>query len=149
VTVTEASNASVDVPTYSPGTTDPVLVTATKLDQSTSSSVALQVIDQSGGITDCDPALISIGRESGVPRSVTLHQVARGESQVTIRNGLPGLTDLRLHVNGHVFIVGNLTDGQTRTVDISAAMRKGERNTITVQALGPRGSSATVLVSDH
>jgi N-acetylneuraminic acid mutarotase len=147
--VTEASNASVIVQTFSPGTTDTVLVTATKLDQTTGSSVTFEATDQAGATTDCDPALLSVGREAGLPRSVTLHHVARAESWVMIRNGTPGVTELRLRVNGHSFVMDKLTDGQTRTLDVSAAMRKGERNTITVQAIGPRGSRATVLVSDH
>jgi hypothetical protein len=149
VMVTEAGNATVETPSFPPGTTDTVLVTATKIDQSAPSSVGLQVTDQAGGVTSCDPALVVIGREPGVPKRVTLHHVAHGESRVSYRNGAPGLSELRLNVNGHEFVVTHLKDGQTGTLDVSSAMRKRERNTVTIEALGPRGSTATILVSDH
>jgi hypothetical protein len=147
--VTETTNATVAMPTVMPGTTDTLLVTATKLDQTTSSSVTLRATDQTGASTDCDPALVTIGREPGVPRTSRLHHVARGETKVTIHNGTPGLSAVQLRVNGRMYMVADFHAGERRTVDIAAAMRTGSRTTINVTAVGPRGGSAVVLVSDR
>jgi hypothetical protein len=48
-------NVSVTIPVFSPGTTDPVLVTATKLDQSQLYEVAFTVTDMASLQTSCDP----------------------------------------------------------------------------------------------
>jgi hypothetical protein len=148
VVVTQATNATVAVPPFTMGTTSPVVVTATKVDQTTGASVALRVTNQAGVFTDCDPALVSVGREPGESPVQVVHHVARTESHVTIVNGTPGVGRVRLVVNGHTFEVRDLHDGQTRKIDVSSAMRKGSNNTILVMADGPRNSSAVVVVSD-
>jgi hypothetical protein len=55
VEVTDSSNASVDVPSFSDGEKGALVVTATKLDQSGGSHVALRITDVDGLVTDCDP----------------------------------------------------------------------------------------------
>jgi hypothetical protein len=118
---TEASNASVALPSFPPGSTDTFLVTATKFDQSAGSTFTIRATDQTAAST---------------------------ESHVTITNGTPGVDRVRLVVNGHPFQVTGLNDRQQRTVDVSSAMRKGSDNTILVVAQGPRNSSAVVIVTD-
>jgi hypothetical protein len=148
VQVTESSNATVQVPPFAIGTLAPVVVTATKQDQSLGASVALRATNQAGQFTDCDPALVTVGRAPGESPVQVVHHLARAESHVTIRNGTPGLDRVRLVVNGHQFEAGDLHDGQTRTVDVSSAMRQGSNNTVLVVAHGPRNSSAAVIVTD-
>jgi hypothetical protein len=77
-----------------------------------------------------------------------LDHVALGESHLTLVNGRPGVDRLRIQVNGHEFKLTDLVGGQTQTLDLSSAMRRGARNTVVVVAHGPRDSSATVMVSD-
>ena len=55
VAVTAADNANVSVPAFTAGTTSPLMVTATKTDQSKSSTVALTITDTAGHTTTCDP----------------------------------------------------------------------------------------------
>jgi hypothetical protein len=55
VAVTTSTNATVSVPSFSPGDTSAQMVVATKTDQTNSSSVALTVTDQNGNVTKCDP----------------------------------------------------------------------------------------------
>lgn len=148
VVVTEASNATISVPPFTLGTTSPVVVTATKIDDSQGATVALRVTNQAGLVTDCDPAMVTVGRQPGDSPVQVLHHIARTESHVTIVNGTPGVDQVRLEVNGHPFLVTGLQAGQTRTINVSAAMRKGTSNTILVVAHGPRGSSATLILSD-
>jgi len=55
VSVTTAANADVSVPAFTSATTSPIMVTATKTDQSKGSTVALTVTDIAGNVTMCDP----------------------------------------------------------------------------------------------
>jgi hypothetical protein len=82
-----------------------------------------------------------------LPRAETFHHVAQGESQVRILNATPGLSRLRLVVDGHVFEVSGLKDGETHLVDVSSAMRRGN-NTITLVAQGKSEGTAVILIAD-
>jgi uncharacterized repeat protein (TIGR01451 family) len=55
IVVTSSTNANMVVPSFSAGITSPVLVTATKIDPSSGSTVALTVTDVAGNVTRCDP----------------------------------------------------------------------------------------------
>ena len=78
------------------------------------------------------------------------------ENKVEVRNGplptdpgdpvdpLPGLTNLRIQVNGTMFQVGGLKDGEKRMIDISAAMKTDNANVFSVEALGKPGGHAMV-----
>jgi hypothetical protein len=125
-------------------------VTATRLNSALSGSMTLRAIDLAGNVTNCDPILTEVGKDGpgGAPRSETYHHLARGESQLTVTNGVPGLDRLRVVVNGRQFELRNLDDGETRTLDVSSAMRKGD-NTITLIAQGKDDGIATVLIADH
>jgi hypothetical protein len=146
--VASATNATVALPTFAPGAVDTLLVTATKLDQTRGASVTLLATDQSGTSTSCDPALLAVGRAPGDSPAQVLRHLAQGESHLTVIDGTPGIDRLRIDVNGHRFVMQDLQDGQSQTLDVSSAMRKGTRNTLLVVAHGPRDSSAVVIVSD-
>ncbi len=147
ITVSTATNANVPVPPFTPGTTDPVVVTATKIDQSMSAQVALQVTDVSGNVTTCDPVLATVGA-SGKMRTLTVPGVARAEHLLTVKNGAPGLRVLKVEVNGHRFWLNGLRDGQSVNLDLAQAMRPGDHNTITLKGNGRPGASADVAISD-
>lgn len=55
IEVTVNTNASVSVPNFTVGTSDPVVVTATKIDPTQVSVLALRVTNVAGGVIDCDP----------------------------------------------------------------------------------------------
>jgi streptogramin lyase len=57
VTVDDSTNAVTPVPSFTPGTTDPVVITSTKVNQGAGAHVALTVTARSGGSTVCDPVL--------------------------------------------------------------------------------------------
>ena len=160
VTVTTLQNSIAQVGHYQSGivavpwtvqipdhTTGPVIITATKIDQTKAGQLALRVTDLAGNVTSCDPILATVGRESGVPRRETFHHVGRAESLVLIHNDTPGLTRLLVIVNGRQFEVTDLHDGEERAVDVARAMRRGD-NTITLVAQGKANGSATVLIAD-
>jgi hypothetical protein len=148
IVVTSAVNATVSIPSYAAGTTSPVVVTATKIDQTQGSSVGLQITDVGGNVTTCDPAVLNVNRTTGKPGSMTAHGVARSEGKVHIYNGNPGVTTLRLNVNGQVFQIANLAAGQQATLDISAALAAGS-NSVTLTAAGQPGGGVIVLIADR
>jgi hypothetical protein len=53
IVVTTADNADVPVPPFTVGTTDPLQITATKIDQSQPATVALSVTDLAGTVVTC------------------------------------------------------------------------------------------------
>jgi hypothetical protein len=140
----------ISIPSYSAGVLTPLVVTATKNDQTQSSQIGLEVDDVAGNVTDCDPILTEVGRDGpgGLPRTATFHHVAHGESHVLIANQTPGLTEVTLVVNGKRFPVHSLDDGEMRNVDVSKAMRENANNTITIIAQGKPRGSAVILISD-
>jgi hypothetical protein len=54
IVVTQSDNADTPVPPFTVGTTDPVVVTSTKIDQSRPAHVTLVVTDVAGNVTTCD-----------------------------------------------------------------------------------------------
>ena len=119
-----------------------------KLDLTRTATVALRVTNLAGQFTDCDPALVTVGRQPGDSPVEVIKHVAQGESQVTVTNATPGVDRLRLIVDGQKFEVIDLQDGETRTLDVSSAMRRGTDNTIIVVCHGRKGSSAVVMIAD-
>ncbi len=57
IVVLDSNNANTVVPPFTPGTTNPVVVSSTKINQAGGAHVALQVTAASGGTTTCDPVL--------------------------------------------------------------------------------------------
>lgn len=57
INVDDSTNAVTPVPPFTPNTTNPVVVTSTKIDQSSGAHVQLTVTDTNGGSTVCDPVL--------------------------------------------------------------------------------------------
>jgi Ice-binding-like len=77
IVVTTSTNANTVVPPFTPGTTGPVMVTATKLIQTAGSTVALTVTDRAGNAIKCDP--LWPGKKAAKPTSrVKHHRVGRG-----------------------------------------------------------------------
>jgi hypothetical protein len=142
ITVTTAVNSTVVIPPFTVGTKNPVVVTATKTDQTKPSRVALRATDLAGNVKNCDPILTTLTR--GDDSVQTFTDVPGAEHFVRIFNGNPGLRNVVVTVNGHVFRV-SLTDGANARLNIRWAMHAGN-NTIILQGHGPRGSSGDVII---
>ncbi|HVA92868.1 MAG TPA: Ig-like domain-containing protein [Chloroflexota bacterium] len=148
VVVTESNNATMNVPTFTPGATVPVIVTATKIDQTLGAQVALQVTDMAGNVTNCDPVLSDIIRDEHQPSTVTAYNIAQSEHLVHIYNDVPGLTHLTIRVNGVRMLERDLEPGEVRVVDISAALQPGTNNRVTLVARGKQRGDATFVIAD-
>jgi len=148
IVVTQSDNADTPVPPFTVGTTDPVVITATKIDQSQSAHVTILVTDLAGNTVTCDPIISLVQRSTSTDPQGTRGQVSQAENKLLILNSTPGLRNLEVSVNGTKMKVTGLKDGENRTLDLSRAMVPGSNNLITVKGHGPVNSSAMVVVSD-
>ena len=145
--VTRSENADTVVPPFIPGTTEPVVVTSTKIDQSQRARIEIVATDGAGNVAICDPIHLILVRETGKPATDVNTDVPRAEDKVTIRNGSPGISNLEILVNGVRYKVTGLKSGQETTVDISAAMHDGT-NVVNLEAHGKKGSWAEIIIWD-
>jgi len=148
IVVTQSDNADTPVPPFTVGTTDPVTITATKINQSQAAHVAMTVTDVAGNSITCDPVIVLVQRSLGTDPQGTNTGIPQAENKVLIMNGAPGLKNAEAVVNGIRFKVTGLKDGENRTIDVTSAMRAGNDNVVTVTGHGPKGSSAMAVVSD-
>ena len=91
------------------------------------------------------PVLTTLLRGGGTSQTFT--GVPGDEHLVTVTNGRIPLRGILIEVTGRHF-GGGLEPQGTRTFDIGSALRPGDRNTVGLTGLGPRGSSADVLIWD-
>lgn len=149
ILVTRSENADTVVPPFTVGTNDPVVLTATKIDQTQRSRVEARVTDLAGNVAICDPILLLLVRDQSGSASLSAGtDVPRAEDKVTITNGTPGLKKIEIVVNGQTFKVTGLKDGEETTVDISPAMVDGDANQVDFHVKGKPGSFANVMIWD-
>jgi hypothetical protein len=146
--VTRSENADTVVPPFIPGTTDPVTVTSTKINQSQSARIEIVATDGAGNVAVCDPIHMILVRDANRAENDVHTNVPREEDKVTIRNGRPGLEKVVVYVNGVKFKAKNLTDNEETVIDISAAMNPGNTNVVRLEARGRKGSWAEVIIWD-
>jgi hypothetical protein len=146
ILVTKSENADTVVPPFTPGSTDTVTVTATKINSSQTARVEMQVADLAGNAVICDPIHVLLVRDNSEEASLNAwSDVPQAEDTVTIRNGSPGMKKVVVTVNGIKFKANNLRDGEERTLNISSALTAGN-NSVELKGNGKKGSSAEVLI---
>jgi hypothetical protein len=150
--VTRSENADTVVPPFTVGTTDPVVVTATKIDQTQRARIEIIATDLAGNSRICDPIHTLVVRTTGNQQATTdartSYDVPFAENKVTIVNGSDGLATLEVTVNGRKFKASGLKDGETRTLDISSALHPGDDNVVSLKGTGKPGSWADVFIWD-
>lgn len=147
VVVTTSTNADTPVPPFTVGTNDAVSITATKINQSAGSTVALKVTDVAGNVTVCDP--VWPGVRTGVVHGLvgqTFTHVLGSQGKVTIVNRSAGARSFRLVVNGKPFTT-TIAAGHKRIVNVAAALKHGAKNTITVRARAAKVVAAVSITS--
>lgn len=147
IVVTKSENADTVVPPFTVGTNDPVVISATKIDQTQRARVEARVTDLAGNVALCDPILTVAIRSNGSSAPQTHADVPRAEHVVTVTNGAPGINHLEILVNGKKFNVNGLKDGEEKTIDVASAMIDGD-NVVTLRATGTPGGSASVMIWD-
>lgn len=148
INILQDNNATVTIPPFNIGTTDPVIVIGDKDDETLPSQVMLEVKDKAGYSTVCDPILTLVIRENGKPVTHTFTGIPEAESNIAVENGEPGLKNLEILVNGDKYNVTGLKDNEVITIDASYSMAEGDSNTITLTAKGKPGTSANIVISD-
>jgi hypothetical protein len=145
IIVLKSTNATVNIPFFTSGTNDSVIVTATKNIANKGSTVQLKVIDVEGNSTVCDPVIEIMVREAGKPVSTSISGTADGDEVIVI-NGEPGLKNLEIVVNGQKFNVAGLGDGEMTVIDVSSVVAYGSYATYELTAAGKPGTSAQVVI---
>jgi len=148
IVVTLSQNADTVVPPFIPGTTDPVTVTSTKIDQTQRARIEIQATDGAGNVAICDPIHLIVSRDSAQPVTEFNSDVPRAEDKVLVRNGSTGLSNLDILVNGVRYKGTGLKSGEETTVDISAALHDGTNNIVNFEGRGKKGSWAEVIIWD-
>ncbi|HET8758206.1 MAG TPA: hypothetical protein VFM58_19450 [Solirubrobacteraceae bacterium] len=144
---TYLSNAKVEPFSFTPGTTDPVRITVSAI-RPKAFGVQIDLFDTAGNTSFCDPVLTTVTSDGGRPNVQSFTDLPQEEHHVAVTNGRPGIRHMTVIVNGRVFGVNGLKDGEARKLDVASAMRPGRSNHITLAPVGPRGGSATVLISN-
>jgi hypothetical protein len=147
IVVTKSENADTVIPPFTPGTTDVVTATSTKIDQSQRSRVEMVVADLAGNRAVCDPILATLTADNAQEGEQTYSDVPQAENKVTVTNGTPGVKKVEVTANGKKFKLSGIQDGETQTLDISSALHPGD-NTVTVKVNGPRGATVNVVIWD-
>jgi hypothetical protein len=147
IVVTRSENADTVVPPFTVGTLDPVVVSATKIDQTQKARVEARVTDLAGNVALCDPILLLLIREKSTMALASQSDVPRAEDHVTVTNGTPGVATFEIQVNGQKFKVSGLKDGEERTIDVSSAMLDGD-NRVDFKVTGKPGGWANVMIWD-
>jgi hypothetical protein len=133
------TNATVVIDPFVPGTKNPVIITATKIDQTLPATLDVIATDISSNQTICDPAVVTDG--TGKPTHVTIDG---SEGKVVIANS--GLRALSIEVNGQTFALRDIAGQTSLSLNISSALKAGP-NVVTIHGQGSRGTSAIVVFS--
>ena len=152
IEVTGAASATASIPQFTVGDTSPVSFTTSHTIRGTS-FITLQLTDVAGNTKIIDPLCLDTSRETGPPQSVIHKSVLSAERVATVINGSPGLTNLRLEVNGVQFQVAGLKDGEQRRIDISSGLYPpytldNSGNTVIATPVGKPGGSAIIMLSN-
>ncbi len=140
-------NTTVSIPSFTIGATTPVIVTATKVDQSQTSEVSFIVTNTAGTGISCDPVDFTAQIENRMETHV-FRSLSSSEHYVRIVNGKPGLRRIAFRVNGTLLPESHLADGETAVLDIGSAMHEGQNNIAILHASGKAGASAYILIGD-
>jgi hypothetical protein len=145
-----ASNMNVNLPSFVSGTTDPQVVMATRIVASQPSQLSIRVADVAGNNTTCDPVLLDVTiRTASQTQTTSLDNLPAAENQLVIHNDTPGLSGLLVTVNGQSYAADGLQDGEVRGLDLSSAMTASSGTYhLRLDAVGPPGASATLLLAD-
>lgn len=140
------TNDTVSVPSFTYGTTSPVIVTANKTTLGQRATVDLTVTNTNGESTTCDPGFTRVTAH-GHSASTKFTGVSAKEHFITIYNAKRGLRTMTIRVNGKTYHV-SLTNGHYTRLNVARAMHRGHHNTISFHGSGHKHGSAAVMIAD-
>jgi uncharacterized protein YvpB len=146
IEVLQSTNATTPVPAFAAGTTDPVVVRATRTDD-LGSSIVLRATDVVGNTITCQLTFFGIGAPGAIPHDQHFLDLPRAQHFVSFQNGTPGLKRINVKVNGVVFKSGQLAPGERGTFDIASAMT-ATNNRIAIDMEGNKNATLVVIFHD-
>jgi YVTN family beta-propeller protein len=132
---------------FSPPNKSTIPVTFTKIDQTKAAQFAVSACPPVGACCPIDPIFTVLKLTTGRWVRQTFAGVPKAEHFIAVTNGDPGLNRLHIKVNGKQFTTLTLSDNETRSLDVAAAMTEAA-NTITLFGAGELGASAAVVIGD-
>lgn len=142
IDVTTSANANVVVPSFTNGTTDPVHVTATKIDPTRGSQVALRVTDLKSAVSECDPVIATLS-----PRKVEVFsEIPAADRFLTVVNTDPGLRRIVVKVARHTEVI-KLRRAETTLVDL-ARLVPATDHAYAISLRGVGRGPAQITISD-
>ena len=123
-------------------------VVATKINTNQSSTVNVEVRDACGGQGNFDPVFTELKVQQGGVVRQSFSDLPAAEHYVGVVNGTPGLAWVSILVNGQVFALNPLADGQSVLLDVGAAMGEGNTNVVVLAGQGVAGASASITIGD-
>jgi hypothetical protein len=138
-----------DVPlSLSPGTIK-VVCLGYKIDSTLEASCNARAYDVCGSFSaTIDPVSTVLEIDDSGEAQQTFTGISSADRYVIVQNGAPGLTWLNIVVNGNVYALSPLTNGQSLTLDVGAVMNPGDDNTVILVGGGVAGASATIIMAD-
>lgn len=148
IEIRQAGNFQANIPVFAPGTRNPVVLTANKINPLQNARLKIKLTDMSNRTFLSDTHLLNLTvAAADKPVSRTLTGVQQTKSKIRIHNGEPGLERLSIVVNAEVHKI-NLVDNQEAFFDIFPDMTIGNTNTIKIIGRGSVGSSADIAISN-
>jgi hypothetical protein len=111
-------------------------------------TVNVIALDTCGLGKSFDPVITQLKVTSGNLVEQRFTGLLAAEHYLQVINATPGLRWLEVTMNGSKFRLDPLSDGQTVSADLAAAMLEGDRNVVVLRGGGAVGASAYVLITD-
>lgn len=130
INVDQATNATVDVPSGYQGSTDPIMITATKDVQTQGSFVSLSVTNANGDTTVCDPFIPAVHKKVKTKPAKAGHAKAKG---LTLNLG-----------------AGHFAFGQANELTLTGSVpsgKAGEKVTLLTSTCGFKGDAALATLT--
>jgi len=130
INVDQSANATVDIPSGYQGSTDPIMITATKDVQTQGSFVALTVTNANGDKTTCDPFIPAVHKKVKTKPAKQSHAKAKG---LTLKLG-----------------AGSFAYGQANELTLTGSVpsgKAGEKVTLLTSTCGFKGSATLATLT--
>jgi hypothetical protein len=137
-----------NLPMNTGGTTSPIVVTATKIDETQTARIKLDVCTPDGCCCPGDPVFATLKITTGKWVRQTFTELPQQEHFITVTNDYFGLRQLRITINGAPYATLRLANGETRNINVNSAMIAGSKNTISVVGVGDLGATAGFAILD-